>query len=179
MPPPGRWTARHDGGLSYDTEEAAAIARNAAEHTVQLYETHDIRLPVAGYDVNAIVAVADLAAKDWLAAHDLDADTMPISRSDGTAGVTFTLTLGRGPAATDGSDAVGDAFVWSARIGHWLDLLTRGAKPARAARRSERLHARPDGNAHIIALPTGGQAHRALFGTGPAPDFSGFSDPAE
>lgn len=159
-------------------------------HAVVLSECHDITAPLVGTspvtgarvrrDINVVVAQCRRAAEDWAQREGIElANVSPLSTSRGTAGVTFTVQLGKGS-----SSSVNDpTWVWSARAQHWAALLAKVFPVGRG--RSERLSARPDGTASVTALhPPGDTAHRSMFGTGRpptlnaesgGPDFSGFS----
>lgn len=161
------------------TSDAASYVET---HRVELIERHDITLPMAGRNVNTVVEQCRLAAEDWLADNGLDGETVtPLSSSDGSAGVTFTVTLGRGHI--DPRQIKHDEWTWSARAYYWAELLHRTF-----GRATRRIHARrptggeitvavgPSGLATVTALRPGHASERQAFGVGPAPEFSEIRD---
>lgn len=116
-------------------------------HAARLVETHDVTAPVAGRHIDAVIDQCRAAAEAWLDAQGLGASISVISRSDGTAGVTFDVHVGHGDIHPDQRlPGALDSWRWSARRDHW-----RGVLGGALARRTARIKAR-DGLASVTSL---------------------------
>ena len=91
-------------------------------------------MPIAAVGgVHEAVEICRMWAERWLEAHELDADLTPTSSSDGTAGVTWDIEVGRAHSTTPGVGQSSD-WTWSARVHDWARSLRQFARPARGGR---------------------------------------------
>lgn len=119
-----------------------------ATHTCELIERHTILLPTDDLGADAAIQSTTIMAENWAKDQGMELRGISSIVAHNEAGVTFTVTVGKGDLA---ADPAATSWRWSARMLHWRKVLSNGD-----GREGRRIVAREEGRSFGNPLRTPG-----------------------